>query len=139
MNSVHEPGPNGDSETIPSRKKQVENHAGCTSTQLAQLAAPRLRSRDRVVAGSPGRVTELRARPARCRLRPALCRPCPARCRTPPTARPARPCRAPAPSALAPGPAHPSSAPARPAHLLLSQRPCLHAQCLIVALQRAVS
>ena len=67
MNSVHEPSPYGDSETLPSKKTQVKNQTGCMSPQLAQpahQARPGARARVavswpaqcRIVAGLPGRI-----------------------------------------------------------------------------------
>ena len=38
MNSVHEPGPNADSETLPSRKTRSKNKPGARAPKLAQLA-----------------------------------------------------------------------------------------------------
>ena len=40
MNSVHEPGPNGDSETLPSRKTRSKTKPGARAPKLAQLARP---------------------------------------------------------------------------------------------------
>ena len=40
MNSVHEPGPNGDSETIPSRKFRSKTKLGARAPKLAQLGTP---------------------------------------------------------------------------------------------------
>ena len=59
MNSVHEPGSNGDSKTSPSRKNQVKNQAKCTSTKTGPTGTPR-RAHGRVRAvvswSGPGRV-----------------------------------------------------------------------------------
>ena len=41
MNSVHEPGPNGDSETLPSRKTRLKTNPGARAPKLAQLGTPR--------------------------------------------------------------------------------------------------
>ena len=40
MNSVHEPGPNGDSETILSRKIRSKTKLGARAPKLAQLGTP---------------------------------------------------------------------------------------------------
>ena len=86
MNSVHEPGSNGGSKTSPSEKTRSKNQAGCTSTQLAQLARPGVHWR--------------RARAAQPAVPRALCAPSRAPCLpcALPAARPAcRVPRAPAP------------------------------------------
>ena len=41
MNSVHEPGPNDDSETISSRKTRSKTNPGARAPKLAQLGTPR--------------------------------------------------------------------------------------------------
>ena len=37
MNSIHEPGPNSDSETLPSRKTRSKTKPGARAPKLAQL------------------------------------------------------------------------------------------------------
>ena len=105
MNSVHEPGSNGDLETLSSRKpSRVHEHpTGPASPACAHR--PRaggcvVGGSGRVVVGPPGRVAVLRVHPKRYRAPPA-----------------ARPCSAPAP-------AHPSLVPACPARLLRAPRAC---------------
>ena len=51
MNSVHEPGLNGDSETIPSRKTRSKTKPGARAPTLAQLG-----TQARTGAHMPGRV-----------------------------------------------------------------------------------
>ena len=51
MNSVHEPGPNGDSETIPSRKTRSKTKLGARAPKLAQLG-----TQAHTGARMPGRV-----------------------------------------------------------------------------------
>ena len=68
MNNVHERSPNGDSETLPSKKKKkVKNQTGCMSPQLAQ-PAHQVRARvdvswpaqRRIVVGLPGHIAACR-------------------------------------------------------------------------------
>ena len=53
MNNVHEPGPNGDSETLPSRKTKSKTKPGVIAPKLAQLARPgaRMATRGRSYCG----------------------------------------------------------------------------------------
>ena len=101
MNSVHEPGPNRDSETIPSRKPGRKTKPGARApnwpSQCAQ-AAPRPRAGGRVVAG-PGRVVA--GPPGRVAASATVSQ---------------RPCRVSPCTPLGPG--APSPAPAHPARLL---------------------
>ena len=55
MNSIHEPGPNGDSETISSRKTRSKTNPGARAPKLAQLGTPR-RSQAHPGARTPGRI-----------------------------------------------------------------------------------
>ena len=51
MNSIHEPGPNGDSETLPSRKTRSKTKPGARAPKLAQLGTQAI-----IGAIIPGRV-----------------------------------------------------------------------------------
>ena len=55
MNSVYEPGPNGDSETLPSRKTRSKTKPGARAPKLAQLAHPGAQWRAQVRSGAPRR------------------------------------------------------------------------------------
>ena len=72
MNSVHEPGPNGDSKTLPSRKTRSKTRPSARAPKLAQLTQPacaqtrpgRARvvvswpAQRSIVAGLPGRIAD---------------------------------------------------------------------------------
>ena len=109
INSVHEPGPNNDSETLPSRKTRSKTKSVARAPNwhswpsLHAQAVPRPRARGRVVGGlavswpgPPGRVAALRAHSV-CRVplpAPAACRPAALHALTPtpaPAACPVRP------------------------------------------------
>ena len=62
MNSVHEPGPNGDSETIPSRKTRSKTKPGARAPKLAQLGTPRC------AQARPGARAHAVSWPAQCRI-----------------------------------------------------------------------
>ena len=78
MNTVHEPGPNGDSETIPSRKTRSKTKPGARAPKLAQLGTPRCTqacpgarahavswpAQRRIVAGLHSRIAASRCRVA---------------------------------------------------------------------------
>ena len=55
MNSVYEPGSNGDSKTISSRKTRSKTNPGARAPKLAQLGTPR-RVQTRPGARRPGRI-----------------------------------------------------------------------------------
>ena len=91
MNSVHEPGPNGDSETLPSRKTRLKTKPSARAPKLVQLA--RLgahwraqarawpRAGGRIVAGSRpcrGQGPVVSWAPQRRVVRPAPCHSAPA-------------------------------------------------------------
>ena len=110
MNSIHEPGPNGDSETIPSRKTRSKTNLGARAPKLAQLG-----TQARISARMPGRVVGTtivswpscpvvsrpawlyRSAHARARAVSCIPAPCPAPQRR--VAAPQRPCRS-APAAV---------------------------------------
>ena len=112
MNSVHEPGPNGDSETIPSRKTWSKTKPGARAPKLAQLgtqARTNARMPCRVVGATavswpsclfesppawPYRSTHASARRV---LRPSAVSQCPSSL----VAAPQRPCRRPCCAPLA--------------------------------------
>ena len=167
MNSVHKPGPNGDSKTSPSRKPGQKPKPGARAPSWPSKHSLRAQTaRSWPCRGRPGRVVAeppSRIAAQGCRVAAQPARPCtPAHLLVPPTA--AFP-RAPAPRTLAPVP---PSAPAPMPHARpcarrpalpsarrpaspppcapTPERPSAHAcarllrpACRIVALQRAVS
>ena len=137
MNSVHEPSPNGDSETLPSQKPRSKTQTGCMSPQLAQPAHqarpgrawPRALRALAPCRSSPSAVSPLES-PLACRSCRAPCAPLP---RAPRVRPPAARLRVTRPSALRPLTQRPALAcPARPAPCapssLRAQRPVPSAQ-----------
>ena len=123
MNSVHEPSPNGDSETLPSQKPRSKTQTGCMSPQLAQ-PAHQARARVRVVA-SPAPYRGRAARPY-----PSLWLPCRSLMPRAPAC-PARTHPAPCAPACTPTPAarEPTHASARSPSALRAQRLASPAPC----------
>ena len=115
LNSVHEPGSNGDSKTSPSRKPGRKTKPGARAPSWPSWHA-------QVRTGAPSRLPRAPLR-APCAYSSAArfsrLRPRPVRCRAPPAARPGRP--APHARAACQRPAHACAVPARPSA-------CCHAQ-----------
>ena len=98
MNSVHEPGPNGDLETLPSRKTKSKKKLGARAPKLAQLAPRHAQVRAGLVVSWPGLAMSWARAPVVLQLQAAMSQRSPARpcasCRARRATRPCAPCRA---------------------------------------------